>query len=49
MPSIYNELEDIRSKLELHYKDMQDIEFTIKIIVYGCCKLDQEKEMVLQQ
>ena len=30
MPSIYNELEDIRSKLELHYKDMQDIEFTIE-------------------
>tara|TARA_A100001015_G_scaffold12094_1_gene14294 strand:- start:102 stop:2798 length:2697 start_codon:yes stop_codon:yes gene_type:complete len=30
MPSIYDELEGIRSKLELHYKDMQDIEFTIE-------------------
>ena len=30
MPSMYNELEKIRSKLELHFKDMQDIEFTIE-------------------
>ena len=27
---VYNELVDIRSRLELHYKDMQDIEFTIQ-------------------
>ncbi len=27
---LYNELVDIRSKLEDHYKDMQDIEFTIE-------------------
>ena len=27
---VYNELVAIRSKLELHYKDMQDIEFTIQ-------------------
>jgi pyruvate,orthophosphate dikinase len=27
---IYNELVAIRTKLELHYKDMQDIEFTIQ-------------------
>ncbi|KLT69190.1 pyruvate, phosphate dikinase [Flavobacterium sp. ABG] len=30
MPSIFQELIDIQKKLELHYKDMQDIEFTIQ-------------------
>jgi len=30
MPDVYRELEDIRSKLERHYKDLQDIEFTIQ-------------------
>ncbi len=30
MPAIYKELYDIRTKLENHYKDMQDIEFTIQ-------------------
>jgi len=30
MPDIYKELADIRTKLENHYKDMQDIEFTIQ-------------------
>ena len=30
MPAIYQELEGIYKKLELHYKDMQDIEFTIQ-------------------
>jgi pyruvate,orthophosphate dikinase len=30
MPSLYAELADIRDKLERHYKDMQDIEFTIQ-------------------
>ena len=30
MPSIYKELDDIRTRLEKHYKDMQDIEFTIE-------------------
>ncbi len=29
-PSIYKELNDIRNKLERHYKDMQDVEFTIQ-------------------
>ncbi|HOA04314.1 MAG TPA: pyruvate, phosphate dikinase [Candidatus Fermentibacter daniensis] len=29
-PAIYRQLLDIRSKLEAHYKDMQDIEFTIE-------------------
>jgi pyruvate,orthophosphate dikinase len=30
MPVIYKELDGIRAKLELHYHDMQDIEFTIQ-------------------
>ena len=30
MPEPYQELEDIYNKLEQHYKDMQDIEFTIE-------------------
>lgn len=30
MPEQYKELNDIQEKLELHYKDMQDIEFTIQ-------------------
>ncbi|MFP4025185.1 MAG: pyruvate, phosphate dikinase [Thiohalospira sp.] len=30
MPEIYKELDDIQQKLEDHYKDMQDIEFTIQ-------------------
>ena len=29
-PDIYNELYAIKEKLEVHYKDMQDIEFTIE-------------------
>ncbi|MFP4662793.1 MAG: pyruvate, phosphate dikinase [Bacteroidales bacterium] len=30
MPKLYNELFDIQEKLEQHYKDMQDLEFTIQ-------------------
>lgn len=30
MPKLYDQLYDIRNKLESHYKDMQDIEFTIQ-------------------
>jgi len=30
MPRVYKELNGIRKKLELHYKDMQDVEFTIQ-------------------
>ncbi|MBD3318062.1 MAG: pyruvate, phosphate dikinase [Chitinivibrionales bacterium] len=29
-PELYQELVDIRNKLEMHYKDMQDLEFTIQ-------------------
>ncbi|OQX85326.1 MAG: pyruvate, phosphate dikinase [Candidatus Latescibacteria bacterium 4484_7] len=30
MPEIYAQLEDVRRRLEKHYRDMQDIEFTIQ-------------------
>ncbi len=30
MPAVYRELDAIRTKLEKHYRDMQDIEFTIQ-------------------
>ncbi|MFC1599911.1 pyruvate, phosphate dikinase [Patescibacteria group bacterium] len=30
MPEIYNQLDDIRKTLEDHYKEMQDVEFTIE-------------------
>jgi pyruvate,orthophosphate dikinase len=30
MPPVYQQLEDIRGKLEKHYRDVQDIEFTIQ-------------------
>ena len=30
MPEIYNELDTIQNKLENHFKDMQDVEFTIQ-------------------
>jgi len=30
MPELYEELYDIQDKLELHYKDIQDLEFTIQ-------------------
>jgi pyruvate,orthophosphate dikinase len=30
MPEVYKQLEDIRGKLEKHYRDVQDIEFTVQ-------------------
>ena len=30
MPEVYGQLSDVRKKLENHYRDMQDIEFTIE-------------------
>ncbi len=39
MPEAYSQLLDVRTKLEKHYKDMQDIEFTIedgKLYILQC-------------
>ncbi len=30
MPEVFGQLDDVRQKLEVHYKDMQDIEFTVQ-------------------
>src|SRR5207244_7708058 len=30
MPQVYNQLRDITTRLEKHYRDMQDFEFTIQ-------------------
>ena len=30
MPAVYKQLDDIRGKLEKHYRDVQDIEFTVQ-------------------
>ena len=30
MPKVYEQLLEIRKKLETHYKEMQDIEFTVE-------------------
>ncbi len=30
MPEVYNQLNDVQEKLEGHYKDMQDLEFTVQ-------------------
>ena len=33
MPRVYKELFSIQKKLERHYRDMQDIEFTVEKVV----------------
>ena len=30
LPAVYDELKDIACKLEMHYKDVQDLEFTVE-------------------
>ena len=45
---IYKKLEKILKKLEIHYKDMQDVEFTVennKLWIYN----QSEKEPLNQQ
>ena len=36
MPRIYQELQDLRSRLEAHYKEIQDFEFTIQKGILYC-------------
>lgn len=36
MPSLYKQLEELRSKLETHYKEVQDFEYTIEKGVLYC-------------
>ena len=30
MPDVFGQLDEVRNKLEIHYKDMQDLEFTVQ-------------------
>ena len=30
MPDVFAQLDDVRSRLEAHYRDMQDLEFTVQ-------------------
>jgi pyruvate,orthophosphate dikinase len=39
MPQQYKELDGYQRKLEYHYKDMQDIEFTIENGTLICCNV----------
>ena len=49
MPKVYKELAKVFLKLEKHYKDMQDIEFTVENNKPGCSKQDQERELLKLQ
>lgn len=45
MPEVYNQFVKIANMLENHYKDMQDMEFTIEMVNYLCFKLEMAKEL----
>ena len=46
MPKVFKQLTEVFIKLEKHYRDMQDIEFTVENNKnYGCSKQDQVKEL----
>ena len=36
MPEIYKELDELQTKLENHYHDMQDMEFTVHVSPWRC-------------
>jgi pyruvate,orthophosphate dikinase len=43
MPEIYGQLEELRQKLESHYKEVQDFEFTIEKGVLYCLQNAERK------
>ena len=45
MPKVFKQLDKILKVLEKHYKDMQDVEFTVENNKFGCYKQDLEKEL----
>lgn len=49
MPEIYLQFEKIAKILEQHYRDMQDMEFTIEKVNFTCCKQEMAKEQLLLQ
>ena len=46
MPKVFKELEKVFIKLEKHYKDMQDIEFTVENNKLWMFKQDLVKELL---
>mgnify|MGYP000264311455 CR=1 FL=1 len=38
MPEIYKELDALQTKLENHYRDMQDMELPYRKVNYGSCR-----------
>lgn len=44
MPEVYEEFASIAQELENHYKDMQDMEFTIEMVSYSFFKQEMVKE-----
>ena len=49
MPKLYSELNKILKKLERHYKDMQDVEFTVENNKLWILQTAQERELQSQQ
>ena len=45
MPEVYKEFVDIAQKLENHYRDMQDMEFTIENKSFTCFKPEAESAL----
>ena len=43
MPNVYRDLKNTLFKLEKHYKDMQDVEFTVKTKNFGFYRQDLER------
>ncbi len=49
MPELHAELKSYSQMLENHYRDMQDIEFTIESARCGCCRLVMASELLRLQ
>jgi len=44
MPAVFAQLDDVRHKLEKHYRDIQDLEFTVQRTNCSCCRPAPESE-----
>ncbi len=38
LPEVYGQLVEVYRRLEAHYRDMQDIEFTVERACSTCCR-----------
>ena len=48
MPDVYSQFMELANKLENHYKDMQDMEFTVEEGKIVFCKQEMVKELQMQ-